>query len=151
LRAIQTRPIDGDPDFLAARDSVNRLLAPFGFPMVVRKGSASWLAGAGHPGRAMETFFKLLYVGRGQPYVFGIRRDFAESIPKLKAIKWLIEFVVKPATNVPFVGFNIVGSADVATQRLEKILGTLPKPDSTLAISLTGDNDREFDLQLQNL
>jgi hypothetical protein len=152
MRAIQTRPINGDPDFLAVRDSVNRLLAPFGFPMVARKGSISWLAGVGHPSRAMETFFKLLYVGRGKPYVLGIRRDFAESIPKLKAVQWLMEFVVMPATDVPFVGFNIaVGSADVATQRLEKILGTLPEPDSSLAISLEGDNDREFDLQLQNL
>lgn len=100
----------------------------------------------------METFFKVLYAGHGKPYVFGIRRDFAESVPKLKTIQWPMEFVVMPATDVPFVGFNIaVGSADVATQRLEKILAALPEPDLSLAISVEGDNDREFDRQLQNL
>lgn len=152
MRAVQTRPINGDPDFLAAQDTVNRLLAPFGFPMVARKGSASWLAGAGHRSRAMETFFKLLYGGPGKPYVFGIRRDFAESVPKLKAVQWPQEFVVMPATDVPFVGFNItVGRVDVATQRLEKILGTLPEPDSYLAISLEEDSDSEFDQQLERL
>jgi hypothetical protein len=101
---------------------------------------------------ATETFFKLLYVGRGKPYVFGIRRDFAESIPKPKTVQWLMEFVAMPATDVLFVGFSIaVGSADVATQRLENILGTFPEPDSSLAILVEEYNDREFDLQLQNL
>ena len=65
---VQTRPINNDPDFLAVQDAINKLMAPYGFPLSPQKGSASWLAGAGYPGRSMETFFKLLYRGRGKPY-----------------------------------------------------------------------------------
>jgi hypothetical protein len=146
MRAIQTRPIDNDADFLATQDSINRLMARFGFPLVRYKGSASWLAGAGYPSRAKETFFKLLFLGKGKPYVFGIRRDFAENIEKLRGIKWPIEFVVMPKTEVAFAGFNIpLGGVEVARQRVEKILGTLSEPASSLAISLEEDNDGEFD------
>jgi hypothetical protein len=152
MRAIQTHPIDNDADFLAIQDAINRPMARFGFPLVRLKGSAIWLAGAGRPSQAREVFFKLLYLGRGKGYVFGIRRDFAASIEKLKGLRWPIPFVVLPKTEVAFEGFNIpVGGVEVARQRVEKILGTLPKPDSSLAISLEGDSDGEFDRQLQSL
>jgi hypothetical protein len=61
-------------------------------------------------------------------------------------------FVVMPATDVPFVWFNVpVGGVDVARQRVEKILRTLPAPDPSLAISLDDGNDAGFDQQLENL
>jgi hypothetical protein len=152
MPAIQTRPINNDPDFLAIQDAVNRLMAPYGFPLVPYKGSASWLAGAGYPSRATETYFKLLYRGKGKPYVVGIRRDFAESIEKLKSIQWPMDFVVMPATDVPFVGFNVpVGGVDVARQRVAKILGTLPEPDPAVAIPLEEGGDGDFDEQLNKL
>jgi hypothetical protein len=152
MRAIQTRPIDNDPDFLAVQDAVNRPLARFGFPLVRYKGSASWLAGVGHPSRTRETFFKLLYLGKGRFYVFGLRRDFAESVGKLKGVSWPIEFAVMPKTEVAFVGFKCpVGGVEVARQRLEKILSALPEPAPSLAISLEENNEGEFDRQLQNL
>jgi hypothetical protein len=152
MPAIQTRPINNDPDFLAIQETVNRLMAPHGFPLVPYKGSATWLAGAGYPSRATETYFKLLYRGKGKPYVFGIRRGFAVSIEKLKSIQWPMDFVVMPATDVPFVGFNVpVGGVDVARQRVEKILSTLPEPNPALAISMNDEDDGDFDQQLDNL
>jgi hypothetical protein len=152
MKAIQSRPIDNDADFLAIQDAINRLLARFGFPLVRLKGSASWLAGAGRPSQSKEVFFKLLYLGRGKGYVFGIRRDFAASIEKLREIRWPISFVVMPKTEVAFVGFNVPAEGmEVAKQRVEKILSTLPEPDSSLAISLEEGDDSEFDRQLQSL
>ncbi|MGA2031876.1 MAG: hypothetical protein ABSG68_06450 [Thermoguttaceae bacterium] len=152
MPAIQTRPINNDPDFLAIRDVINRLMAGYGFPLVSYKGSASWLAGAGYPSRSMETYFKLLYRGHSNPYVFGIRRDFAESIEKLKAIQWPTEFVVMPATDVPFVGFKIqTGGVDLAKQRVEKILKTLPEPNPAIAIALEESSEADFDQQLDEL
>ena len=152
MPAIQTRPINHDPDFLVVQDRINRLMAKYGFPLVQYKGSGSWLAGAGYPTRAMETYFKLLYRGREKAYVFGIRKDFEESVEKLKALQWPMEFVVMPATDVPFVGFNIpAGNAEVAEQRVTKILGTLPEPDPALVIPLEEGNDTDFDQQLENL
>ena len=152
MLAIQTRPINNDADFLAIQDTINRLMAKYGFPLVFYKGSGSWLAGAGQQGRSMETFFKLLYRGRGKPYVFGIRRDFAESVEKLKTLQWPMEFVVMPATEVPFLGFNIpAGGADLAKQRVDKILKALPEPNPSLAINLDEGNDADFDQQLDSL
>jgi hypothetical protein len=152
MPAIQTRPIHGDADFLQIQEAINRLLARYGFPLVTHKGSASWLAGAAYSRRSTETFFKLLYRGRGVPYVFGIRRDFAHSIDKLKALQWPLEFAVMPATEVPFVGFTVPpGGADVTRQRIEKILKTLPEPDPSLALPLDGEDDTDFDRQLENL
>jgi len=152
MPAIQTRPINDDAEFLKVQEAINRLMARYGFPLVTHKGSASWLAGAVYPSRSTETYFKLLYRGRGVSYVFGIRREFAHSIDKLKALQWPIEFTVMPATEVPFVGFTVApGGADVARQRVEKILKTLPEPDPSFAIPLDGEDEADFDRQLDNL
>jgi hypothetical protein len=152
MPAIQTKPINGDEDFLSMQEVFNRLMATHGFPLVQHKGSATWLAGAAYPGHEGETYFKLLYQGKGRPYVFGIRRVFAETIEKLQALRWPLEFVVMPATDVGFFGFQILaGSAELGRQRVEKILGTLPEPDPALAIPLDDGEDDAFDEQLNNL
>ena len=82
--AVQSRPIDNDPQFLTIRDAINPLLARHGFPLLSYKGSASWRAGATDPNRSTETYFKLIYRGRGKPFIFGIRKDFASEIEKLR-------------------------------------------------------------------
>ena len=84
--AVQSRPIDNDPQFLTIRDAINPLLARHGFPLVSYKGSASWRAGATDPNRSTETYFKLIYRGRGKPFIFGIRKDFASEIEKLRKL-----------------------------------------------------------------
>jgi hypothetical protein len=152
MPAIQTKPINGDEDFLSAQEGINCLMATHGFRLVQHKGSATWLAGAGHPGHEGETYFKLLYQGKGRPYVFGIRREFAQTVEKLQALRWPLEFVVMPATEVGFLGFQIpAGNEELGRQRVEKILGTLPEPDPALAILLDDGADDAFDEQLKNL
>jgi len=152
MPAIQTRPIANDRDFLALRDAINPLMARYGFPLVPYKGSASWLAGAADPARSTETFFKLLYRGRGKPYVFGIRADYASGFEKLKALQWPIEFSVMPTTSVIFRGFEThPGETDRAARRVEKILKALPKPDPSRAIPLNGASHDDFDEQLDAL
>jgi hypothetical protein len=152
MPAIQTRPIDDDPQFLTVRDGINRLLARYGFPLVPYKGSATWLGGSACPHRSLETLFKLLYRGRGKPFVFGIRADFIKENEKLKLVQWPIEFSVMPKTDVMFAGFNVEpGAAELATQRVEKILKTLPEPNPALAIKLDGPTDADLDHQLESL
>lgn len=152
MPAIQTKPINGDQDFLSMQDSINGLMAAHGFPLVQHKGSATWLAGAGYPGHEGETYFKLLYQGKGRPYAFGIRRDFATTIEKLQALRWPLEFAVMPATDVGFLGFQIPpGNVELGRQRVEKILGALPEPNPALAIPLDDGADGEFDEQLDKL
>ena len=152
MPAIQTRPINDDSDFLTIQNAINRLMVAYGFPLVSHKGSASWLAGAGYPGRSTETYFKLLYRGIGNPYVFGIRKELAETIDKLKAIQWPMEFAVMPKTGVEFVGFKVqAGGVDLVQQRVEKILKTLPEPNAAWAIALEEVDEADFDRQLDSL
>ena len=152
MRAVQSRPIDNDLQFLAVRDAINVLLARYGFPLVAYKGSASWRAGATDPSRSIETYFKLVYRGPGKPFIFGIRKDFASQNEKLGPLRWPLEFTVMPNTEVPFVGFEFrPDDADRATQRVEKILRALPEPDPRLAIPLGDISDTEFDKQLDEL
>ena len=135
MPAIQTRPIANDSDFFATRDAINPLMARYGFPLVPYKGSASWLAGAADPTRSTETFFKLLYRGRGKPYLFGIRRDYASGF-KLKSLRWPSEFSVMPSTGVIFWGSDVhPGDTDRVVQRVEKLLKALPEPDPSHAIA----------------
>jgi hypothetical protein len=152
MPAIQTKPIDKDPDFPLLLDAINRLMARHGFPLVLHKGSASWLAGPRFPGNEAMTYFKLLFQGAGAPAVFGIRREFAQSIPKLAALKWPMEFTVMPATDVAFVGFKIpAGNPELGRQRVEKIIGVLPEPDRKFVIPLDDEDDSDFDKQLEGL
>jgi len=150
--AVQSRPIDNDPQFLTILDAINPLLARYGFPLVSYKGSASWRAGTTDPTRSTETYFKLIYRGRGKPFIFGIRKDFASEIGKLRSLRWPLEFSVMPNTEVPFVGFEFPpDEADLATQRVVKILRALPEPDPRLAIPLHDSSIADFDKQLDEL
>lgn len=152
MPAIQTKPINGDEDFLSMQENINRLMAAYGFRLVQHKGSATWLAGVGYPGHEGETYFKLLYQGKGRPYAFGIRREFAKTVQKLQALRWPLEFVVMPATAVGFLGFQIpAGNVELGRQRVEKVLGSLPEPDPALAIPLDDGAEGDFDEQLNNL
>lgn len=152
MPAIQTKPIDKDPEFPLMLDAINRLMARHGFPLVRHKGSASWLAGPRFPGKEGMTYFKLLFQGAGAPAAFGIRREFAQSIQKLAAIQWPMEFTVMPAKDVAFVGFKIPAeNHELGRQRVEKILGVLPEPDPAFAIPLDDEDDSDFDKQLEGL
>ncbi len=152
MGAVQSRPIDNDPQFLTILDAINPLLARHGYPLVSYKGSASWRAGATDPNRSTETYFKLIYRGRGKPFIFGIRKDFASEIEKLRSLRWPLVFSVMPNTEVPFVGFEFPpDEAELAMRRVEKILKALPEPDPRLAIPLHNSSIADFDKQLDEL
>jgi hypothetical protein len=150
MPAIQTQLINNDSDFTLLLSAVNRLMARHGCPLVRHKGSASWLAGPQSPRNREKVYFKLLFQGFGAPIVFGVRREFARSIPRLAALQWPLDFTVMPATDVFFVGFKIpCGNHELGRQRVERILGALPEPDAAFAIPLDEEDDSDFDEQLE--
>jgi hypothetical protein len=150
MPAIQTQPINNDSDFGLLLSAVNRLMARYGFPLVRHQGSASWLAGPQSPRNRGKVYFKLLFQGFGTPAVFGVRREFAQSVPRLAALQWPLDFTVMPATDVFFVGFKVPpGNHELVRQRVERILGALPEPDPAFGILLDEEDDSDFDEQLE--
>ncbi len=121
--------------FLATRDAINPLMARYGFPLVPYRVRPAWLAGAADPTRSTETFFKLLYRGRGKPFIFSGYVGLCLGFEKLKSLRWPSEVSVMPSTGVIFWGFDVhPGDTDRVVQRVEKLLKALPEPNPSRAI-----------------
>jgi hypothetical protein len=151
MQGIRTVAIDRDRDhdFLAACAAIDQLMAPYGHPPDLQRGSSGWRGGRGLPSRRFEILYKCLFLGPGQPWIFGIRRDHADSNPALRGISWTREFWVMPQRHAEFVGFAVrAGDLDTLLRRVRAILEKVGPPNRAAALP-PEDAEREAELDRQ--
>ena len=155
MEIVQTTPIPPGTWFSELEQRLDLLMSARGHIHVRQKGSASWRFGpAAPPSQQRQIIAKLLHLAHDD-VLFGLRDEWAKTIPALGQLSWPRTFAVLPQVSVAFCGFKIGrDEIDHGVQRVERLLLLLPKVDASIGTNSPTElakREAEFDRQLDNL